>query len=310
MKLIMIFNLILSAVTASPLAAKTHGFLSSNSIRATVNLKRNFAPPKHRAAATCFHVSKTGNDGLITIVKKPLDGGIKEDIAKKFQQKYQKWKSELLSTEFGRQQWKKYQRNPNFVLTVTVSGKSGHGAGTEKYQWDENGNLIGATIVLGSKIDSGFPSPAYFPIMNSLAINKPLYRISGEILAAAKFAHEFGHINLTEKTNSDLFVRQNKLMPVYNSILLENGYDTTDQRLLELVSQMGGTPVEVWENREYWGEANAMLFLLDRINRENFYCQVFSKMRRNVKTYAQNYEERFIQINEPPQNSAAFSCGN
>ena len=88
---------------------------------------------------------------------------------------------------------------------------------------------------------------------------------------------------------------QNKLMPEYVSIFLKNGLNTNDRKLVELGRQMGGTPVEIWESREYWSEVNAMLFLDDRINKEDFYCHVFNKIRRNLETYARDYEPRFGQ---------------
>jgi len=233
-----------------------------------------------------------------TVVKKPIDGGVKEVIPAKFQAKYQKWKDELLSTEFGRRQWENYSNNKQFILTVTVSGKEGQGAGTGNYQWDETGELVGATITLGSKLDKGLPNAVYFPVMNSLSSEEPKYKISKNLLAAAKFAHEFGHVNQTARMNSELFQLQNQLMPVYNEILLKNGYNINDQNLIELTKQMGGTPVEIWENREYWGETNAMLYLIDRINKENFYCSVFNKIKRNITLYAKDYEERFEQIED------------
>ena len=233
-----------------------------------------------------------------TVVKKPTDGGIKEAIPDKFREKYQKWKDELLATEFGRRQWENYSNNRQFILTITISGEEGQGAGTGDYQWDDAGELVGATINLGNKLDRGLPNAVYFPVMNSLSSEEPKYKISGNLLAATKFAHEFGHVNQTARMNGELFRLQNKLMPVYNEILLKNGYNTRDRNLIELTRQMGGTPVEIWENREYWGETSAMLYLFDRINKENFYCSVFNKIKRNISLYAKDYEERFEQIED------------
>ena len=88
---------------------------------------------------------------------------------------------------------------------------------------------------------------------------------------------------------------QNSLMPVYNSIFLKNGLNTKDTKLVDLASQMGGTPVEIWESREYWSEVNAMLFLDARINKEAFYCHVFNKIKRNIENYARDYETFFDQ---------------
>jgi len=232
------------------------------------------------------------------VVKTPTDGGIREVIPAKYKQKYQKWKDELLASEYGRGEWERYFSNKNFILTITISGNEGQGAGTGDYKWNDEGELVEATITLGNKIDKGFPNPIYFPVMNSLSGYNESYEINGNIVAAAKFAHEFGHVNSTVKTSSKVFRLQNTLMPTYNKILLDNGYNVRDQRLLDLVAQMGGTPVEIWENREYWGETNAMHYLLDRINKEDFYCSVVNKIESNVKVYAKGYEERFNQVAE------------
>lgn len=241
---------------------------------------------------------KTVVEDNFRIAAKPSDGGIKEIIPSKFQEKYEKWKEELLSTEFGRQQWENYSNNKQFYLTITFGDKEGQGAGTGNYQWNEAGELVGATITLGSKLDRGLPNAVYFPVMNSLASDEPRYKISGSLLAAAKFAHEFGHVNQTAKMQADLFRLQNKLMPVYNEILLKNGYNIRDQNLIDLTKEMGGTPVEIWENREYWGETNAMLFVIDRINKETYNCSVFNKIKRNIAMYAKDYEDRFEQIED------------
>ncbi len=256
---------------------------------------------------TCsvFSLGSNGSDyhaaskaGILnTIVPKPTDGGIRENIPAKYHSKYQKWKDEFLSTEMGKQQWESYANNKGFVLVITMSeDQQKFGAGTAGYQWTEAGELVGATISLGKYIDKGYPNPIYFPVMNSLSTESAEFDISGNILAATKFAHELGHVNLTAKSSGETVQRQNSLMPEYNKILLDNGYDVGDKRLVDLVSQMGGTPVEIWENREYWGETNAMRFLLDRINKEKFYCPVLNRIKRNIQSYAKNYEERFDQI--------------
>lgn len=278
-------------------AQQRHSPFSTKLFFVTDYSQQIFQSFRNASAVTKYHpVSNENND--YTVVKKPIDGGVKEIIPAKYQEKYLKWKEELLSTEFGRQQWKNYSNNKQFILTITISGEEGQGAGTGKYQWDETGELVGATITLGNKLDKGLPNAIYFPVMNSLSSEEPKYRISRNLLAATKFAHEFGHVNQTAKMNSELFQLQNKLMPVYNEILLKNGYNINDQNLIDLTKQMGGTPVEIWENREYWGETNAMLYLIDRINKENFYCSVLNKIKRNITLYAKEYEERFEQIED------------
>ena len=104
-------------------------------------------------------------DTRINIVKTPTDGGIREDVPVKFKERYEKWKAELLSTEFGRQQWDYYANNKGFILTIKLSGKKDKGAGTENYLWDDMGNFVGATITLGDELNEGFPNPIYYPVL-------------------------------------------------------------------------------------------------------------------------------------------------
>jgi len=293
--------LLLGLVFPGSITAQQKGFRSSLLYYSNGYTEQGFTNFLKDLDAIPYHsVVPAEADNQIDVVKTPTDGGIKEDIPAKYQQKYQKWKDELLASDYGREEWEKYANNKNFILTITMSGKEGQGAGTGEYKWNDSGELVEATITLGTKIDSGFPNPIYFPVMNSLSGYNESYEINGNIVAAAKFAHEFGHVNSTAKTSSTIFRLQNTLMPTYNKILLDNGYNVHDQRLLDLVAQMGGTPVEIWENREYWGETNAMRYLLARINKEGFYCSVVSKIENNVKVYAKGYEDRFYQVAESP----------
>jgi hypothetical protein len=238
-----------------------------------------------------------------TVVKTPTDGGIRLDIPDKYKARFEKWKEDLLATDFGRQQWETYANNKGFILTITISDKRGQGAGTDKYLWDESGRFVGATITLGAKIDKGYPDPIYYPVMNSLAPSETLYSISGTLLAATKIAHEIGHVNQTAKANRETIEIQNKLMPKYISIFLKNGRNTADKELVELADKMGGTPVEIWENREYWSEVNAMGYLKERISKENFYCYVFNKIQYNIEQYAKDYEQRFEEVTPLPDAS-------
>lgn len=231
-------------------------------------------------------------------VKTPTDGGIREQIPDKYKERFEKWKAELLSTEFGRQEWDRYANDKQFVLTITVSDARGKGAGTGQYQWNDQGKFVGATITLGEDIDKGYPNPIYYPVMNSLSADDTSYSISGKILAATKMSHEIGHVNQTAAANRNSLQLQNKLMPQYISIFLKNGRDTNDKKLVDLAKEMGGTPVEIWESREYWSEVNSMLYLKERISKEDFYCFVFNKIKRNIEQYAKDYEQRFDQHSE------------
>ncbi len=66
------------------------------------------------------------------LIKTPTDGGIKELIPKKYQERYDRWKTEFLSTDLGRNQWEKYANNKNFILTIKVSSDKKKGAKTDE----------------------------------------------------------------------------------------------------------------------------------------------------------------------------------
>jgi hypothetical protein len=219
--------------------------------------------------------------------------GIKEIIPADARQRYQSWKEELLSTEFGREQWTAYANRKDFLLTIVVSGDRKYGAGTDDFEWDDDGNLIAAKITLGKNLDKGFPDPVYYPVMNSLATYDRVYGIDGDILASTKIIHEIGHVNFTAATSAVVFQRQNKLMASYNNIFLRNGYNTSDPRLVALAEELGAKPIEIWEDREYRSEVGAMRFLIERIHGESFSCSVFSRMKRNIADYARNYQGIF-----------------
>ena len=234
-------------------------------------------------------------------------GGIREVIPDKYQKRYDEWKAEFLSTDVGKAQWEMYAHHPRLALTITIGSNNSEGAGSGKYKWNETGELVAATITLGNHIDQGFPTSVYYPVMNALEPFESLKLISGNTLAAAKLAHEFGHIMKISATRQDLYSLQVQLVPVYNKIFLSNGHNVNDPRLVEIAQKIGGNPVEIWEDREYWGEANAMLFLRDRVEKEKFHCRLFAKIKRAVEEYAKNYEERFAEIAK--EQGAIYTCG-
>ena len=236
------------------------------------------------------------NRTIDSSVKMLPDGGIREVVPGRYRERFEKWKEEFLSTEFGREQWDEYAENKNFVLIIKITDEDGEGGGTSDYQWDENGNLVGATIVLGSRINKGFPSPVYYPVLNSLSVANSIDKEGENTLAAVKLAHEFGHVNQTSKTDGNFFRQQNKLIIEYNKIFESNKFNTNEPRLTSLAQKLGGTPLDIWASREYWGERNAMFYLLDRLNSEKLYCPVVNKIGINVKTFAVNYEDRFSPV--------------
>jgi hypothetical protein len=221
---------------------------------------------------------------------------VRELIDPKYKKRYAEWKTEFLSTDIGRAQWELYTHHQHLELTITVVSSNEHGAGSGNYKWNEAGELVAATITLGEHLDAGYPTSVYYPVMNALEPYESEQLLSRNVLAAAKIAHEFGHVMKIATTPEALHRLQIRLVPIYNKIFLSNGHDADDPRLVELARQMGGNPVEIWEDREYWGEANAMLYLRDRVAKERFHCKLFNRIKRTVDEYAKNYEERFTEI--------------
>ena len=85
------------------------------------------------------------------------------------------------------------------------------------------------------------------------------------------------------------------------------GRKAADPKLVEIATQMGGTPVMIWEDREYWGETNAMLFIRDRFEDDDFRCLLFSRIKRSLDLYAKGYEDRFLNIAQ--STSSRRRCG-
>ncbi len=224
------------------------------------------------------------------------DNYIREVIPDRYRKRYERWKREYLSTQAGQKQWLRYARDPSFALTITVSQAEGHGAEAGKFEWDADGRLIAATIILGSKLDSGYPTSINYPITCTLAPDNLPKGVDGRILAATKLAHEFGHVNRTAGMDGALFRLQNELIPTYITIFKTNGWDTSDPRLIELSRRMKGTPVEIAQDRELWAEANTIEYLHEKFARGRARRSVTRVILRAIESYAQTYPER-VELN-------------
>jgi YD repeat-containing protein len=255
------------------------------------------------ALVSAYH----GLKALETSVPDDRGAGIKEEIPGKYAERYGQWKREFLSTEAGRDQWAAYENDSHFTLTITVARENAEGATTGNYKWNAAGQLVAATITLGMRLDAGYPNPIYFPVMNSLVPTESAAKIDGSTLAATKIAHEFGHVNRTAKADASLYQLQGQLIPQYNKIFLSNGRNANDPRLVEMTRQLGGTPVEIWEDREYWGEANAMVYLRDRFAEDSLRCLLFNRIKHSVDLYAKGYERRFFEIAQA--TATTKTCG-
>jgi hypothetical protein len=220
------------------------------------------------------------------------DSGIREEIPARYRARFEKWKTELLTTEFGRTQWETYARDTQFVLTIRITEDRGKGAGTDKFQWDGDGRLTGATITLGADLDGGVPPPTYYPVLNALSPELGVPAIHPSVIAAAKLSHEIGHVEQAGRMTSGSLQLESRLVPKYVEIFLHNGLDPNDNRLLALRDQLGGTPTELWQDREFNSEVVALRYLAERLASDDI-CRVLRKVRGNLNEYGQTFESRF-----------------
>jgi hypothetical protein len=131
------------------------------------------------------------------------------------------------------------------------------------YEWTD-GKLVAATIILGHQLDRGYPSRERYPVLSSLGRFRD-YSEQSEVLAAAKIAHEFGHINLAASADPATYQLQNELSSVYVSHFWSNRQSVDDPQLIELAIRMGGTPDVIGAQREYEAETWALRYLLEKL---------------------------------------------
>ena len=217
---------------------------------------------------------------------------VREVISSKYQKRYQKWKNEYLSTVVGREQWERFALNQHFELTITVSRQQGHGAKVD-FQWDDFGHLVAATIILGDKLDSGYPSAINYPITCSLSPGDLPREVKGNILAATKLSHEFGHLNQVMSMDGRMYQLQNRLMLEYMRIFKGNRFDVHDPTLLALGRQMGGTPVSISQHREHWAEAGALDYLRERLPKLNKRAKIPNAIKEAINAFQSTYGDRF-----------------
>jgi hypothetical protein len=210
---------------------------------------------------------------------------INEDIDEQYKKRYEAWKAEFLKTKAGQALWNKYNDDQNFTLTLKFGANSGgqQGAETTGYHWNAGGQLDAATIILGAKLNSGYPSGDNYPVTSSLRPGSGETELSGDTIAATKIAHEFGHVGFTAGTSQQLFGLQNFLMPVWNNVFLSTGQ--TSQPEIERL--MGGTPVQINMMRERGAEgAGAVPYLRDR-----FPGKPGENMPKRIRQAIENFEK-------------------
>ncbi len=228
-----------------------------------------------------------------TAIVSSRESGIREFIPEKYLKKYLRWKGEYLSTAAGREQWETYNQNPNFSLTITVSTSPGQGGLIGGFIWDEAGRLVGATMFLGNKLDSGYPDMEYYPVTGSLADAKLPHNINGLILAATKIAHEFGHLDGLMKTDGAQYQLQNAEIIEWNLIFFANRYKVDDPRLIELAGRIGGVPCAISQDREFAAEISAIRYLRERLA-NHLHGKAPRSVKRAIDAYILTYAKRCL----------------
>src|SRR5262249_24085373 len=100
----------------------------------------------------------------------------------------------------------------------------------------------------------------------SLAFTRePIEDTADSVLAAAKMAHEFGHIDHAATSNAHDYQLRDELLDIYSSQFKSNGYDINDPVLIELAGRLGGDPDEIHGQREFWAETYSLRYLLEKL---------------------------------------------
>ncbi len=195
-------------------------------------------------------------------------GGLREVIPDRYRGRYDRWKATFLSSIVGRRLWLKYVGDPAFRLTIVISKSQGRGAEVTDFLW-EGGKLVAATIILGHRLDDGYPCRINYPALGSLAFSRASADEGAtDVLAAAKIAHEFGHVEDAANSDATTYQLQNVLSETYRIHFLSNGYNAEDPVLVELAGRLGATPAEITVQREHRAETYALRYLLDKLSYE------------------------------------------
>jgi hypothetical protein len=251
-------------------------------------------PEASRHSTESPHSEPASADRASAGSRRDNKSNIREQVPGKHLKRYLRWKTEFLSTESGRRQWQRFAEDDDFTLTITVSQEFGGGGLVTDYAWNSAGKLVAARIILGSELDGGILSPFYYPVTGALTPANEPWHVSGDVLAAVKMAHEFGHVSSAAAADPTLYQQQNRLIAAYLKIFKENGYKALDPRLTDLSRRLEGTPADIKRLREYEAETFALAFVRERIKGEQGADALFRRMRKVIEEYAAGH----IQLTE------------
>ena len=86
------------------------------------------------------------------------------------------------------------------------------------------------------------------------------------------------------------------MIKTYNMRFLENGYNTRDPKLLELAVKMGGTPVEICEDREHGSEIKAMHYLFERLTDDELRRVLLVSIKETINFFAKSFQQRYSEF--------------
>ena len=105
--------------------------------------------------------------------------------------------------------------------------------------------------------------------------------------AAAKLAHEFGHVSDTATKDASTYESQNRLILKYGEIFKANGFDPRDDRLIDIERQLGGTPTEIIQRREFVAESYVAAYLQEKFSRGGDMSSMPSPIKEAVESFYQ-----------------------
>jgi hypothetical protein len=143
--------------------------------------------------------------------------------------------------------------------------------------FDETGNMTGATIVLGSNIESGAPpNKGSYPVLSSLGDAGKLAR------AVGKIAHEFGHVE-DLRARGATFLKEYQLTKETQQLFeqLPDKQYQTNKRVAEIAAQLGPN---LARDRDVRAERTTIPVL-----RQHFGKNMPGAVKTSIKNYEKSY---------------------